>query len=1357
MDPTKAIRMAMMVAKGVSSVTDKPLFKKDGGEVDDDSLLPQGRAQQRMAANQSFGRQPTSIIKEKGGQWLEGSVGSGLQDLQPNTIETYRGRDTIPVAKEIAERGIANLHKHEGPEREARAQLMVDTLNRAKRYQAVNDWVGSTLKKYVMRDMATEHDPVRALAEKGILHVNLDQLPYGGGGTRSTKPFLQGQKLLGQSDLAHAWEKASDNAVNSFPAEKLSKEKDEVEKNPWLKTISPDTPIHFPDYNFARHLGFHHLVDELHNSVREDSDLPQKFRLRPESLQRMSMAQAVKHVHDVSQWRDENKAEANRKKAFNPAVHLHKDYPDSNLAWYEIKPSSEMDPGEKPQYADRWMVGGAFSKKGFESEEAAQNHIDEMNDFIKNTNSEALKNQLRDFPFFINKYNDTVSEGRPASDRHLKEALKYEADVMGHCVGTYTDAVLSGDTRIFSLRNKKTGEPHVTIESSSEPDFYDDMAGDYADEERMPSIEQIKGKGNRKPVSKYIPYVQDFVKSQNWGNVNELHHADMVDLNNHDYRNGVNKDAWKQISQNYINAKKIPPRFVTEEEHQNPSLLLQNVIQKARGGSIAQTPDEAFKNMRDPQKAIRRALMVARSAKSFGGANTDDEPHLSQIIKRGQPILPKTPDPTNEELAAARADTRVGSDIVNQRLNKIVPESSRVVGGQYTPGAPGGGRWSDLPREVLESRGTGFNVQDHELHALWQQAVNESSQAAKNAVAQHKIVPTFGASDWHKAMSLPIKDRLWYELSGEKMAENMPDLSAKEHMHFMDLVGATSAKAEPGENLERALGVLSQSLRGKPVDVDLTQPSAVRQALSRKGQDSSALPGNKTGHFSDTLALAGGVPTRFPISVNDVWVGRMFGVPDDVMSQNQSLHEPMALYFNKIRDLYNQRHGHEAPFVHQSWNFQAPAWVHLRDPNAEVSSGDAYHQVWGKIVKKLKDANISGIEGDKITRKALMHPGFADALRRTTPAFRNAPKATIEFGTKLTSKGERARQLYDLAVQNGDTVSQKDYLNTLVGTMYHSARGKLHPWDRLKKAITGNLSQGSDITRIMHPTKDDPLSVGGTFEGDVSPNIRVPLKDMSDDHIAMFNALAGGPLRQAAMATSKIHTAEAGSEPREGHIRGHSIFVPTLNQIHPDDIRSFAKSLTQAGHDMSYVRHPNGYQFDALPNFNGDVPTGISEDQLNNSYHQTLEAKHPNAEVIAHDFSSVYTPDSEYGKIRSKLIGGIKNDFIRQARLAGMEDREARGLLKQSVSSSDVPEASRRAWLAHRARIDHLTQAEKQLKAFAQQVEANHSAFIDRAEKRMRLAPKNPSGQPLSVSEPEKSTGGIVDHALRLVSHLSRR
>ena len=106
-------------------------------------------------------------------------------------------------------------------------------------------------------------------------------------------------------------------------------------------------------------------------------------------------------------------------------------------------------------------------------------------------------------------------------------------------------------------------------------------------------------------------------------------------------------------------------------------------------------------------------------------------------------------------------------------------------------------------------------------------------------------------------MRLPLKDHLWYELSGEKFAENMPDLTPEEHLKGVDVVGATSARADPKENLERTLSVMSQSMRGAPIDVDLTQPGTVSAALGRSHKGgTSALSGNKTGHFSDTLALS---------------------------------------------------------------------------------------------------------------------------------------------------------------------------------------------------------------------------------------------------------------------------------------------------------------------------------------------------------------------------------------------------------------------------------------------------------------------------------------------------------------------
>jgi hypothetical protein len=47
--------------------------------------------------------------------------------------------------------------------------------------------------------------------------------------------------------------------------------------------------------------------------------------------------------------------------------------------------------------------------------------------------------------------------------KQLEDALKYEGDTMGHCVGGYCDDVAEGRSRIYSLRDKR-GEPHVTVE-----------------------------------------------------------------------------------------------------------------------------------------------------------------------------------------------------------------------------------------------------------------------------------------------------------------------------------------------------------------------------------------------------------------------------------------------------------------------------------------------------------------------------------------------------------------------------------------------------------------------------------------------------------------------------------------------------------------------------------------------------------------------------------------------------------------------------------------------------------------------------------------------------------------------------
>ena len=800
----------------------------------------------------------------------------------------------------------------------------------------------------------------------------------------------------------------------------------------------------------------------------------------------------------------------------------------------------------------------------------------------------------------------------------------------------------------------------------------------------------------------------------------------------------------------------------------------------ADGGDPVEGALNTARAIGDDQPAIPAPAAPKPPVSLFEG-RVSAAPKQSVMTRRGQVLHPRTPDPSPEEIAAAKADTRSGGDIVNKRLDVIVPESSRVVGGTYTPGSPTGGRWADMGSDFLKQPGLGFkftqdqrdaekdleqahtsgdensisNAQkrlddahaegDKILHKLWNESVNESSAAAKAAVEKHKVKPLFMAKDWDKAMRLPLQDHLWYELSGEKMGENMPDLSHDEFMKLMDLIGATSARAKPLENAERALGVMSQHMRGVPADVDITIPETVRQALGRDHRESSALPGNKTGHFSDTLALTGGVPTRFPISVNDVWVGKMFGVPDDVMSSNQSLHEPMAIYFNKIRDLYNENHP-EKPFTYQSWNFQAPAWVHLRGEEAKEESGDAYHQVWGSIVNKLKKAGVTGIDGEKLNRAAFMDPDFADALRRTTGAFRTSPKATIEFGTKLTDIGAQAHALYDEAVQRGDTLSQSQYLKGLVTAMYQSARGT-HPWDSLKKALTGNLS--TDITRISHPKSSAPLDTGGTFEAAVSPNIRVPLKDMDDDQLEAFNAIVGKHLHQKAMAISTVLPAQENSAPKAGHIRGYSLFVPTTDQMHPDDIHKLATSVFSHGHDLSYDRYPNGYRFDVIPRYEDDGSSfGIDRDKLEDAAIDSLGDNYKGIKVLPHDFRSVYTPDTDYDRIRNDSIERIKDDFIKQAVAAGIKQSDARKALKSPKVGDALSGRGKKAWNNYRARIDHLSDAEKGFQALAQRVEDSHRDFINSATKRFAKPAKAYGG---AISPFELANNDLEDEARRLI------
>jgi hypothetical protein len=529
----------------------------------------------------------------------------------------------------------------------------------------------------------------------------------------------------------------------------------------------------------------------------------------------------------------------------------------------------------------------------------------------------------------------------------------------------------------------------------------------------------------------------------------------------------------------------------------------------------------------------------------------------------------------------------------------------------------------------------------------------------------------FPAKNWDNAFKLPLRNQLWYELSGEAFVDRMPDTTTREMLTFLDLIGATSARAKPLENLERSVAISAQKLQGVPVDVDVTIPSTVKDALRREGTNISSDLANKTGNFSDTLALTGGLPVRYPISVNDVWVGNAFGITDQQLGANQALHEVFARYMNKVRDFHNETGNPLYP--HESWQVQARQWVEMRanalgidTSKLDTVEGSDYAAEFDKVVKKLENAGISVPDGI-LTRDVLLDPRIPDALRTTTKAFREAPKATVEFGTLLTPSGKRGAELFKAAKAVGDELTQKEYLKVLTSSMYDSARGKPTPWQNLVRVAT---NRAESVTRIYSPTSQDPFAISGTFQGAAGPNIRIPFRDMTPDQIAYANAVAGSGLKQKAMAAAEIRRLELNDPIPKGYVQTNSIKFDIDGPVPESLLVDITKELGK-GFEVSAMRYPDGLMVDINPRFGDAGPEAATVEAIDRAT-DMLEERYKAKGVKA--FRSAYR--SEFGKNYVEDPGtGTEYNRIIQETLKGWNDEaitRITDLAGNGVKRSDI-------------------------------------------------------------------------------------
>jgi hypothetical protein len=128
-------------------------------------------------------------------------------------------------------------------------------------------------------------------------------------------------------------------------------------------------------------------------------------------------------------------------------------------------------------------------------------------------------------------FSGQLALGDTPQDAYLAGELAREGNAMAHCVGGYCAQVLSGASKIYSLRDQ-LGRSYATVEVKPAP-FVDEATRKRDFREKVlnhprSEITQIYGPGNGAPAKYVQPYIADFVKTGNWGDVANLDHAGLI-------------------------------------------------------------------------------------------------------------------------------------------------------------------------------------------------------------------------------------------------------------------------------------------------------------------------------------------------------------------------------------------------------------------------------------------------------------------------------------------------------------------------------------------------------------------------------------------------------------------------------------------------------------------------------------------------------------------------------------------------------------------------------------------------------------------------------------------------------------
>jgi len=580
-----------------------------------------------------------SAVKQKGGNWgvdnLDHAVGMLKRDIpavDPTKPLTQTGGNYIRAEFPHVDEGYANYFRGTGQHGMHYAKDYWEWMakNHPDEFKAlesgktpqgfINQWIDTKLKNYVRNDMATPTDPVRLMADKEVSHIQdigenwtlfkdaRDNRLRGGMPKEGYAQTSKGKDWEARTDLAVAPMSVKD-FNQSFPARAKTQGFDVLEQK------NPEATVNQIYNSSMRDLGFDHLTDELENAIRPNSNLPMNLRLKPESLEKMTVPQAIERVSKINEWR---------------AAQMEKATADSIKDFPTIK-----------EYDDKYKWLELTTPKNIEDPKEAVGKLDKM--------------------------------------------LKNEGDLMGHCVGGYTEDVANGTSRIFTLRDPKN-KPHVTIEAVPTQNGFD--------------VTQIKGKQNGNVNSKYTEMVRDFLNAQGdqVGKVHDLDYAGLLDTRDkrgmqsfisENYGGDFGHVDPKEVFQHFDLANPERQRFmhtsdvgdsINQIRGNLPEYRNGGIVKMRDGGGVAATdsdPSMQFysRTMENPDKSKMTETGIA---KQF------EEDYMRFAVQRHE--QPKRQDIPNPPAPATRTNlygeygTPMLGGMVSGRVTKLNDQPDTYMG-----------------------------------------------------------------------------------------------------------------------------------------------------------------------------------------------------------------------------------------------------------------------------------------------------------------------------------------------------------------------------------------------------------------------------------------------------------------------------------------------------------------------------------------------------------------------------------------------------------------------------------------------------------------------------------------------------